>query len=138
MLRQATAAGEEAFLAALPEVEPRLSSAGAQGQAVRLALEAGAYRAAQRLADAGARHHPEDPALRRLASVLQPARVRAVPARDSEGVVLAVAWLKREGARYRGRWVALQQGELRASAGSYRELIAEIGAGRDFYVTKVG
>lgn len=64
-------------------------------------------------------------------------RVRVVPAIDSEGVVRAIDWIRRNGERFAGQWVALHNGELVFFCSTYSGLVSVIGEGHGLYVAKV-
>jgi len=62
-----------------------------------------------------------DPLVARLRSVLALPVVTRVPKRDVDRT-LEYEWLRTEGSKYRGRWVALDGNNLLATAASLREL----------------
>ena len=68
---------------------------------------------------------PEIPIHPKLREVLAPARVRLVDRRDSDRTA-DYAWLRANGARYQGQWVAVEGGRLVAAAPTLKELSAQL------------
>lgn len=118
---------ERAFLDALKEVSWQGRPATDFIRAVHLALEAGAHLAARKLSAEGAEFHPNDSELQKYARVLAPPKVIStdVPPNPSQGTNLE--WLKAHGEQYRGKWVAVKDGQLLGSADSLKELTAQVG-----------
>jgi hypothetical protein len=80
--------------------------------------------------DALAAAGPDVPVSPKLREVLAPTRVRVVDQRDSDRSA-DFAWLRANGARYQGQWVALSGGRLAAAAPSLKELDAQLKAHPD-------
>ncbi|MCA1617732.1 MAG: hypothetical protein LC795_00145 [Acidobacteria bacterium] len=119
---------EAAFLDALKEYELKNKSATDFIRIIRLALEAGAHLAARRLSADGARLHPHNVELQKYAHVLAPPQINSaeVPANPKRGANLE--WLRIYSEKYKGKWVALRDGELLGTADSQKELVAKIGS----------
>lgn len=104
--------------------------------AILLALQTGAHAEARRLALVGREVHPYAPKLDHMSRTLAPARViGVVPARPSAR--LNHQWLAQNRQPYVGRWVALRDGELLASAASVKELRDQLANVRDVFITRV-
>jgi hypothetical protein len=128
-LEAASKTGDEtAFLDALTEYELKNKSATDFIRIIKLALEAGAHLAARRLSAEGAEFHPENVELQKYARVLAPPRINSaeVPANPKRGANLE--WLRIYSEKYKGKWVALRDGELLETADSQKELVAKIGS----------
>jgi hypothetical protein len=94
--------------------------------AVRLVLRVNAVQLARQLSALGAERYPDDAELQKIAYVLAPPRViaqgQADPCADDN-----IQWLKENRQRYRGKWVALRDGELLAVADSPLQLQEQVG-----------
>lgn len=96
-------------------------------RAVDLALMAGAYLAARRLATQGASQYPNQPELQQLAQLLAPPQVTAGTGGPQVGVEANRMWLRTHWEEYRGQWVALRYGQLLGVADSLDALVAQVG-----------
>lgn len=88
---------------------------------VRRFIEAEQVPAARKMLEAAPVHILSDPLVARLRSVLAPPVVERVQKRDVDRS-LEYEWLRTEGYKYRGRWVALEGKNLLAVASSLRDL----------------
>jgi len=96
-------------------------------RAIQLAFAAGAHIYARQLATRGAEQYPGHEELEKYSGILAPPKVIACEfSRDSD-VETNNEWLKKYGNRYRGQWVALENGKLLAAAPTLRKLISEVG-----------
>lgn len=133
------AGNEAAFLNALKEVDWRSKSASEYTHIIDLALAVGAHMAARNLSTQGAEAYPHSEELQKYARVLAPPKV--LTNREPRNVNLAanIEWLKANKIDYKGKWVAIKDGELVGSADSHNDLIAQIGEtkGRGILVTPV-
>jgi hypothetical protein len=101
-------------------------------------LMAGAYVAARNLAVEGADRHPKHAELKKMAYILAPPKVvRSGPA--DPGVKANWEWFKAHGGQYRGRWVALHNGDLITVADSFDELVEQVNDSKEarILITKV-
>jgi hypothetical protein len=89
--------------------------------AVRGLIESERLTAARRVLNAAPSYILSDPLVVRLRSILAPPVVNRVDKRDVDRS-REYEWLRTEGYKYRGRWVALEDNHLLASAPSLREL----------------
>jgi hypothetical protein len=94
--------------------------------AVRLVLRVNAVQLARQLSVLGVACYPDDAELQKLAYVLAPPRVIAHGPADP-GAGKDMAWLKQHRKGYRGKWVALRDGELLAVGDSVDELVDQVG-----------
>lgn len=136
-LEDAAASGNEAaFTHALTQVDWNGRPAEDYIRGIDLALQVGAHIAARKLALEGAEFHFDSEELQKYARVLAPPQVLRTSAPQIE-VMANVQWLKANKNEYKGKWVAIKNGKLIASADSHDELIAEIGEtkGRSILVT---
>lgn len=117
---------ERSFLAGLALFDWTAQSSRDFVYAVRLALAAGAHKAARRLAQEGHRLHPAQRELAKMAAILAPPR--AVPAQSRPAGQMAAnqRWLRLHRTTHQGKWVALRDGQLVAAAESARELRAAV------------
>ena len=137
-LEAAAQAGDEsAFLVAQNTIDWSRRSAEDFMRAVQLALAAGAYSAARRLSDQGITLHPNHPELRKVAHVLAPPKVTRSTAPPDPTMKVNRDWLMANGDRYRGRWVALHNGDLIGVSDSLKSLAHQIGDTKGVLLTKV-
>jgi hypothetical protein len=127
------------FVRALSKINLGEKGPGFYLQVIRLALKAGAYMAARRLAAQGSERHGEDRELAKFAAVLAPPR--ALRRKPADPFVKAnMDWLKRNRLSYHGKWVALRAGSLVAHGARLSDLVNQVGgkeALRGLLVTRV-
>lgn len=128
---------ETAFVRAASEIDWSQRPAADFARAVRLALAAGAHLLARNLAAQGAKLHPDHLELRKMARVLAPPRVVRTDIPSLPSLQANHAWLRAHGGEYRGRWVALQDGMLLATAATARQLRAYLESTDGVLITKV-
>jgi hypothetical protein len=134
----ATSGNEVAFAQILAEIDWNSRSAEDHIRAIDLALQVGAHLAARKLAAQGAEFHRDSEELQKYARILAPPQVvRTQPRRVD--VLANIEWLKANQSEYKGKWVAIKEGALIASADSHDQLIAVIGEtkGRSILVTNL-
>lgn len=127
-LSAAAEAGEaERFDAICRQIDWSSRSPGDFIRAIKLALLAGAFMTARRLSEKGVERFPDEPLIRRHAELQAPARVirSDLPAEPEMG--LNMDWLKRNRDGYRGKWVALKNGELCGEADTLKALVKQVG-----------
>jgi hypothetical protein len=90
---------------------------------IQAIINSGTLRGAREVAERGLALYPDHPELRRVHHALRPFKVRSRP--DLKGAYLDprpnYEWLKRNGAAYVGKWVALDRGELVLASDDFRE-----------------
>lgn len=105
--------------------------------AMRTALERGDYQTAQQLSSQAVERYPDDEELLKYAYVLAPPNVKVdkrPPHRDTE---VNQDWIRNNRTQYRGRWVALSNGQLLASATSGDELVAQLSDPKGVFITAI-
>lgn len=108
------------ILTLLPEPEESFISA------IRIALATDAPLVARRLAELANERYPHHPEIAKANRILRPPRV--VPASGRKVDVQANrAWLLEHRDEYKGRWVALLDGQLLADSASVDSLIENVG-----------
>jgi hypothetical protein len=132
----ALAKDEAAFIRARQNVDWRERTPAEFMRAVRLALMAGAYRAARNLSAEGAAQYPDD------ADLQKAARGRALPKvvgrKPADPTVEKDhAWLKAHAHEYRGQWIALRRGEFLGAAKTLDELVEQVGDITDIFVAPI-
>ncbi len=127
MKRAADENNEDTFLRAYREIDWDIEPAERHIRAVRLALASGAYRAAQKLASVGAERFPDSVPLRRMAKILAPPIVHSVERPADSGLSANRDWLRSHRSEYKGRWIALRDGQMLASAESAEQLAEQVG-----------
>ncbi len=133
----AEAQDEMAFLAAYHAVDWSQNDAALFETAIHLAFAAGAHMAARLLATQGAALHPDSDYLRRAAYVLAPPKVIGRRPASNGGNAANKVWMMANRAAYRGRWVALRNGELLDSGSKLEELVNRFGAVPEILYTRV-
>jgi len=133
----ARSGNERAFIAAYHTTDWSRRSADDFLQAIQWALAAGAHLAARNLSTRGADRYPDHDELKKYARVLAPPKVigRNLPPRLS--MRADHDWLKVNGERYRGQWIALRHGEFLGAAPSLQALTNKVGESPDIFFTKV-
>jgi hypothetical protein len=81
-------------------------------RAIDLAIGIGAFVAARRISEKGARQYPHHEDLQKYALVLAPPRILRVDLPANPGAEADTRWLKKHSLEYRGRWVGLRNGEI--------------------------
>jgi hypothetical protein len=138
MLEMAAEAGDErAFVQATGEIDWLQRPAADFARAVRLALAAGAHLLARNLADHGHRLHPRHEELATMAHILAPPRVVRTGLPPDPSGRANLEWMRDHAAEYRGRWVALKDGVLLASAPTARELKSQLPTTDGLFLTRV-
>jgi len=136
LISAANSKSESAFVLAYHTIDWQTIAAEDFVQAIHLALAAGAYLVAQKLAKLGAERYPQDPDLKKFVYVLAPPKtVRRTPAEPS--VKANHHWLIKNREAYRGKWVALENGNLRAVADSFSPLKNKLADSKGVLLTKV-
>jgi hypothetical protein len=125
LARAAARASESMFLEAVDRVDWANRSPNDYLRAVQLALQSGAHLAARNLAAQGAAQHKENLELQRQANILAPPKItRRVASNSSQRP--NKDWLNNNENQYRGKWVALRNGELLATANTIDDLLPQI------------
>jgi len=122
---------EKAFIDAANVIDWNHRNAEDLVKAVQLALSAGAYLKARKIAEQGAHLFPRHNELIRYTQVLAPPKVMKSTSSPHSKPKENRDWIMNHAQEYRGRWVALKDGKLLASAQSMRELINQIGDPKD-------
>lgn len=106
---------------------------------VDLALMAGAYLVARKVAAMGAQRYPKHAELQKMAHVLAPPTVTVTQSNSQPTWYADRQWLKSHWQEYRGQWVALRQGQLLGAATSLDALVEQVGniKGTDILVTPI-
>lgn len=127
ILEAAATAGEpERFTAVCKTTDWSRRPAVDFERASKLALAAGAFLAARRLAEEGVRYNPSSGELQKLLVVLSPPKaVRADLPPDST-LRANRDWLKQHASDYRGQWVGLRGGQLIGHASTLKALVSQI------------
>ncbi len=108
--------------------------------AVDLALMLNLNRLAVRLAREGVRLFPDDLNLRKAARVLREPRIQGTAPASDRKLDASRKWLCKYADQYKGKWVAVQAGNLIGAANSARELksvISSLFHSKDTLITKV-
>jgi len=106
-------------------------------RAMRSALERGDYGTAQQLSTQAVEHYPDHKELLKYAYVLAPPKVtvdKRPPDRDTE---VNQDWVRENRTQYRGRWVALRNGQLLASARKIDELVDQLSDTKGVFLTGI-
>ena len=92
-------------------------------------LDAGEFVAAQQTATRAAKRYADHAWLKRADQVLNPGRSIVTPGRDpGRDRKQELEWLRDKSGGHRGKWVALHEGRLLASAETFEELIQMVPA----------
>jgi hypothetical protein len=133
-LEEAANRGSETdFLVNLDNVKWRGRTAAEFVRAIKLAFKAGAFRAALYIASEGVKHHPEDADLRKYVCVLNPNQPPATEQTAEAKPQANREWLKAHAHEYKGKWIAIRNGELLGAAHSLETLVEEVS--REYGIT---
>ncbi len=141
MEEAAEAQDELAFVAAFRQVNWDGRPVEDFIKAIQIAFRAGAYMAARRISEEGAKRHPDDAVMQEYARVLAPPKVIAnnVPADPvrTANILANHKWLLAHRAEYPGKWLALRNGELLGAEDRLDELVKKIGDTKDVLLTNI-
>jgi hypothetical protein len=138
LLKEAAEAGDRRRFAQLVEMTDWSTRPPEElTKAIDLALSLEMATLAIKLAQLGGRLFPEHERVQRAARVLAPPVVRSVHPPRARGLGISMAWLSEHADEYRGRWVAVREGQLLGVADSLGELMPLIGEGEDAISTLV-
>lgn len=104
---------------------------------IQLALAAGAFQVARRLAEEGNYRFPGHTDIQKSANVLAPPKAIRSERANHPGLRLNHDWLKNHSDLFHNKWVALKNGELLGSASSFKELIDQVAPTQGILFTKV-
>jgi hypothetical protein len=125
--RAAKANDLRSFMAAIEAVNWEICQPGDFIRAVDLALNVGAFAVAHDISEKGRRKYPNHPELRKHASILAPPKILRTNLPADATVEANERWLKKCGHEFRGRWIAVRDGEFLGSADTLAGLIANVG-----------
>lgn len=138
LLKEAAEAGDRRGFARLVETTDWSTRPPEElTKAIDLALSLEMATLAIKLAQLGGRLFPEHERVQRAARVLAPPVVRSVHPPRARGLDVSMAWLSEHAHQYRGKWVAVREGQLLGVADSLAELMPLIGEGEDAISTLV-
>ena len=100
-------------------------------RAIDLALSLELASLAIKLAQQGRRLFPNHERIQQAAQVLAPPIGREVSTPYAQNLSASQVWLREHAPEYRGRWVAVREGELVATAESLQELTTMMGEDED-------
>jgi len=107
--------------------------------AIKLALKCGAHEQARKLATAGGQRFLENVEMQKYARILAPSKIVNGLLPPDHDAAADMQWIKANGEKYRGQWVALRGGTLLASDFSRNELLVQLVNPKDksILITKV-
>lgn len=95
-------------------------------EVIQMALEVEAGLLARELAYQGLERYPDDPELSKAADLLSPPKfITTIPPKPSLSATMA--WFRNNGKHYRGRWVAVRDGQLVGVDEDFQTLVNAIG-----------
>jgi hypothetical protein len=116
-----------AFESACLAINRQAMSADRYADVIRLALWAGHHGLAHTLVVEGARRFPGHPELHKMARILAPGRPTYTFGPADPSTEADMGWLNAHWDEYRGRWVAVRNGEFLGAATVLDDLVAQIG-----------
>jgi len=138
-LEAAAEAGDGiSFLNLLEELGYETLSSDDFIRVMKAALEAGAYPAARARSVKASNRYPTHAEIQKYAYVL--ARPKVVSSTPADPIVAEAIkndwnWLRANGAAYRGKWVALRNGQLLGAADSLKDLTKDLDDRKDVFLT---
>jgi hypothetical protein len=137
-LKAAAEAGDEdSFLVALKNLDWQTRPAKDYIHAMCLALQAGAHQAARRLSAEGIECFPDNSELQKYARVFAQPKVTSNSLPPDLTLKTNREWLLNNRELYRGKWVAVRNGQLLGTAQSLQDLIEQIGVTKGTLLTMV-
>jgi hypothetical protein len=106
-------------------------------RAIKIALKSGDYGTAQQLSIQAVKHYPKQEELLKYAYILAPPKVtvdKRPPNRDTQ---VNQDWVRQHRNQYWGQWVALNNGQLLASASSINELVEQLSDKKGVFLTAI-
>jgi hypothetical protein len=137
LISAANAKSESAFMLAYQKIDWQTKAAEDFVQAVQLALTVGAHLVARKLAALGAERYPQDAYLKKAAYILAPPKVIARDLPPRPDLRANRDWIMTQSNAHRGKWVALRNGELLATADSFDALANQIADPSGILLTKI-
>lgn len=121
-----SADSQKEFVETVGTIEWSSQSPSQIKQAIDVALGLGCHAVAAELAATGRNRYPNDPALERIAHVLAPPELVRTGVPAVSGLSASVKWFEEHREQYSGKWLAVRNGKLLASADSRKELSKEL------------
>jgi hypothetical protein len=106
-------------------------------EAIHAALRTGRFSEATRLSQEAAKCYPEDAEMQKYGRILAPPKVISYKLPPNNTVEADNAWLKENYDKYRGKCVALRNGELLGVEDTLRDLVAKVGKSKDILLTRL-
>lgn len=128
---------EAGYLAAYRQIDWAMRPAADILLATQWALQASAHGLARELAQFGAERFPTHAELQKYARILAPPRTIANNLPPRPDLRANHIWLKQHSALYRGQWIALQNGQLLATAHSFTEITERFSDPHGIFFTKI-
>jgi hypothetical protein len=128
---------ERSFVLAQTAMEWRTRPPADFVRGIQLALAADAHLVARQLAKQGSERYPDNIELQKYVRVLAPPKVIQSNLPSDPALKANRNWLKTNALAFRGKWVALQNGQLLGSAGSLSALTNQVGNTKGIFFTKV-
>src|SRR5574341_1765008 len=116
-----------AFYDAVRRISWKTVPAAQLKQAIDMAVSVGAVQLASELAMLGSETYPDSDSLARYARILAPSKVTRLEGPAAPGAAASMAWIREHAGRYRGLWVAVEEGRLLGTAASRKELVRQLG-----------
>lgn len=110
------------FMEAIASIDWSSQSPSELREAIDLAFQLGCHSVAIELASEGHKLFPHDLTLERIARVLAPPKLVRTGIPAIPGLRDSVEWFEKHREQYSGKWVAIRNGKLLASADSRAEL----------------
>jgi hypothetical protein len=125
---------EQTFIKTLREIKWWKARPADFARAINLSIKAGLPRAARHVAGEGMKYYPGEVEIQEYARLFAPAKV-LLDSVHSSNQNANIAWLKAHGGEYRGKWVALKDGQFLGAEVKLKELIQKIGNIADVMLT---
>lgn len=103
---------------------------------IKQAISYGDYSLALEEALSGLKEYPDNSILQNYSKVLSPPTIVERDLKPIMGLDLNIKWIKENGNRYSGMWIALCNGELLGASESLSSLLLEIGEKENILFTK--
>lgn len=105
--------------------------------AIHEALRSGRYSDATQRSQEALKFFPEDEEIQKYARILAPPKIISYKLPPDKRVEANRIWMKENAKEYRGKCIALRNGELLGVAENMKDLVAKVGKGDGILITRV-
>lgn len=108
-------------------------------EATRTIINTGDFYGAQKLSFEAAQKYPDHREVQKIARILAPPKITVSKRPPNRDTWINQDWIKQNRMQYRGRWVALKDGQFLADGKNVDELVEQVGdiKGKGIFITAI-